>query len=52
MKTLCEKIRVDGFCFVPASEAKQLLGALPDWTAFEASWNDMPLDIYMADGGR
>ena len=52
MKTLCEKIRADGFCFIPASEVKQLLGALPDWTAFEASWNDMPIDTYMADGGR
>jgi hypothetical protein len=25
---------------------------LADWQAFETSWNDMPLDHYMADGGR
>ncbi len=52
MKPLHEKIRRDGFCFVAADEARQLLGAMPDWPAFEASWNDMPLDAYMADGGR
>jgi hypothetical protein len=52
MKTLCEKIQRDGFCFVAAADARPLLGALADWTAFEASWNDMPLDTYMADGGR
>lgn len=26
--------------------------ALEDWLAFSASWEDMPLDEYMADGGR
>jgi len=25
---------------------------LSDWPAFVASWNDMPIDTYMADGGR
>ena len=52
MKPLNEKIQRDGFCFVAADEARPLLGALPDWPAFEASWNDMPQDTYMADGGR
>ncbi len=52
MKTLNEKIQLDGFCFVAAAETRPLLGILPDWTAFEASWNDMPLDTHMADGGR
>lgn len=29
------------------------LGAVPaDWDRFAASWADMPLDAYMADGGR
>lgn len=27
-------------------------GALEDWQAFAASWNDLPLDTYMADHGR
>ena len=52
MKTLTEKIQHDGFCFVAAADARPLLGDLSDWPAFEASWNDMPLDTYMADGGR
>ena len=29
-----------------------MLGALPDWDAFAASWDDLHLDRYMADGGR
>lgn len=52
MKTLGEKIRRDGFCFVPAADARRFLGGLTDWSPFETSWNDMPLDTYMADGGR
>ena len=52
MNTLCEEITRDGFCFVPATAVRRLLGALADWPSFEASWNDMPLDTYMADGGR
>ncbi|MCY7386551.1 MAG: 2OG-Fe dioxygenase family protein [Burkholderiales bacterium] len=52
MKSLREKILHDGFCFVPAAEARSLLGETGDWPAFEASWNNMPLDTYMADGGR
>ena len=52
MKTLTEKIQHDGFCFVAAVDARPLLGDLADWPTFEASWNDMPLDTYMADGGR
>lgn len=52
MKTLCEKISRDGFCFVAAPDTRPLLADLTDWPSFEASWNDMPLDTYMADGGR
>lgn len=52
MKTLSEKITHDGFCFIPAANARPLLAALTDWPSFDASWNDMPLDTYMADGGR
>ena len=52
MNIFSDKIRRDGFCFVAADDARQLLGALPDWPAFEASWNDMPLDTCMADGGH
>ena len=52
LKSLNEKISRDGFCFVAAADARPLLAELSDWPSFEASWNDMPLDTYMADGGR
>ena len=45
----------DGFAFVHAGEMRALLtaaGSLSDWDTFAASWNDLALDHYMADGGR
>jgi hypothetical protein len=45
----------DGFAYVPGPRMRALLevaGRLPDWPAFVASWNDLGLDTYMADGGR
>jgi hypothetical protein len=44
-----------GFSFVPAVVMQPLLetaGSLSDWQAFAASWNDLAVDTYMADGGR
>ncbi|HSH73343.1 MAG TPA: 2OG-Fe dioxygenase family protein [Methylophilaceae bacterium] len=46
-----------GFCFAPSAAMQawllaQSVDALGDWERFAASWNDMPLDEYMADGGR
>jgi len=44
-----------GFSFVPAAAMQPLLaaaGPLSDWEAFAASWNDLAVDTYMADGGR
>lgn len=44
-----------GFAFVRASELRAALGrhgSLADWSEFAASWNDLGLDTYMADGGR
>jgi hypothetical protein len=58
---LAARIRAEGFAFAPAAEMRPLLlaqadgtaaGALDDWAAFAASWNDLGLDTYMADGGR
>jgi hypothetical protein len=52
---LAERIRRDGFAFAPADELRPLLrdlGGLADWAAFAASWDDLGLDTYMADGGR
>jgi hypothetical protein len=45
-------IATDGFAFARAAEMHGLLGPLADWPAFAASWNDLGLDTYMADGGR
>lgn len=44
-----------GFAFVPAAALREALaaqGPLTDWDAFAASWDDLGLDTYMADGGR
>jgi hypothetical protein len=48
----------DGFAYVPAARLRPVLEAagLRDWpeawAAFAASWGDLGLDTYMADGGR
>jgi hypothetical protein len=51
---LAERIRSKGFAFVPADEMRAVLDreGLADWAGFAASWNDLGLDTYMADGGR
>lgn len=44
-----------GYAFVPAPTMRQLLeqcGGLADWPAFSESWNDLPIDMHMADHGR
>ena len=51
---LAGAIERDGFAFVRAPEMELLLGdiASRDWESFAASWNDLGVDTYMADGGR
>ena len=52
---LREALARDGFTFVHAAAMRQALervGPLDDWDGFAASWNDLPIDSYMADGGR
>ena len=51
---LAERMASAGFAFVPADLFKKLLPAdsLATWPSFAASWNDLGLDTYMADGGR
>jgi hypothetical protein len=44
-----------GFAFVHGDVMRPMLeehGALTDWAAFTASWDDLEVDRYMADGGR
>ena len=52
---LTSAIARDGYALVRAGEMREHLtraGALSDWAAFAASWNDLEIDQYMADGGR
>jgi hypothetical protein len=52
---LGERLARDGYAFVAAPEMRALMrqaGPLGDWEAFAASWDAMPVDTYMADGGR
>jgi hypothetical protein len=52
---LVASIGRDGFAFVHGEVMRALLsavGTLADWETFEASWNSLELDTYMADGGR
>ena len=42
-----------GFVFAQAPDMREALGGgLRDWSVFAASWDDLGLDTYMADGGR
>ena len=55
MDSLATSVAADGFACVRAPAMRALLlrhGTLADWDAFAASWNDLGLDTYMADGGR
>lgn len=50
-------ITAKGYSLLPADTTLELLGCsdladLADWSAFRDSWEDMPLDVYMADGGK
>ena len=54
---LARRISDNSYVHLPAPEASRLLSdfsetAWSDWDEFRASWQDMPLDTYMADGGR
>src|SRR5688572_15162373 len=44
----------EGFAFVRAPEMRAVLveAGLADWQGFAASWDDLGVDMYMADGGR
>lgn len=51
---LLDALRTEGFGWVRARGFGALLpaAALHQWPAFAASWNDLGLDTYMADGKR
>lgn len=53
--TPTDSIARAGFVRLHPAEARALFeacGSLEDWDAFSASWNRLPHDGYMADGGR
>jgi len=54
LATIADIIGREGFAFVEAPEMAALLErkGLRDWGAFAASWDDLGVDTYMADGGR
>ena len=53
LSTWSAALNEGGFVFAHALEMREVLGAgLSDWDAFAASWDDLGLDTYMADGGR
>jgi hypothetical protein len=53
--TLQISLKSQGFALVEATGVRRALsatGALADWDAFAATWNDLAVDGFMADGGR
>jgi hypothetical protein len=55
VEPLTSEIARAGYAFVRADGMRELFAGaatLADWPAFAASWNDLELDRYMADGGR
>ena len=42
----------EGFTFARAAEVRALLGELPDWDRFAASWGSLPRDEHLPDGHR
>jgi hypothetical protein len=56
MHKLCRLIARQNFCSLSAEQVRSLILdqdlSLKDWSAFQESWSRLPLDEYMADGGR
>lgn len=51
---IIERLKAQGFAFLPAQGLRSVLpeGSLEGWSSFAASWDQLGLDTYMADGGR
>ncbi len=53
--TLAATIAREGYAFLQSTAMRRSLaavGSLADWEAFARSWDGMPVDAYMADGGH
>lgn len=51
---IAQELARDGVSFRTGNEMRSILGTeiLNAWSAFAASWDDLGMDSYMADGGR
>jgi len=51
---ITEDIERDGFAFRTGNDMRSIMRirGLDAWPAFTSSWDDLGLDLYMADGGR
>jgi hypothetical protein len=54
LAAIADAITHNGFAFVQAPDMHAILetAGLRDWGSFAASWDDLGIDTYMADGGR
>ncbi|MFV8129270.1 2OG-Fe dioxygenase family protein [Streptomyces syringium] len=57
VEEICESVSSKSYFYLAGESVGELLrrrdaNALQDWDSFQSSWNNMPLDGYMADGGR
>ena len=54
LATVADALGHDGFALARATVVRPLLerAGMRDWPGFAASWDDLGLDRYMADGGR
>lgn len=54
LASIAEPVERDGFAFVRAPQMRAVLAqsGLAEWQSFAASWDDLGVDTYMADGGR
>jgi len=54
LRAIAEPMLKDGFAFVEAPQMHALLepAGLREWGSFAASWADLGVDAFMADGGR
>lgn len=53
----CKLLARKDYLFMEAAGTRQILAqvapdGLTDWSEFESSWEDLPVDAYMGDGGR
>jgi hypothetical protein len=54
LSAIAAQLRAQGFAWAAAEQIRTLLpsATLDWWPAFAASWHDLGVDTYMADGGR